>query len=63
MHVPCNISDEAADAVVELLFHNLRALDDRDLRRLIRAIFRIMSREVQRAAQHERERIVAASEN
>ena len=54
MQIPSNISDAFADALVELCFLCLPAVDPDDLAGFIGAILRIAEREVRRAVAEER---------
>jgi hypothetical protein len=56
MHVPGNLSDDACDRLVELFFHTMPAVDPDDLAALLGAVLKIMSAEVRRAVEEERER-------
>ena len=56
MQIPSNISDDCADALVELCFLCLPAVDPDELARFIEAILRIAEREVIWAVAQERQR-------
>jgi hypothetical protein len=63
MHVPNNISEAACDRMVELLFCTMPAVDPDELAALLGAVLRIMSAEVRRAVEQERQRVTAPSAN
>jgi hypothetical protein len=63
MQIPSKISDECTDALVELCFLALPAVDADELARLIGAVLRIAAREVRRAATAERERLLTQGQN
>jgi hypothetical protein len=58
MRTPNNISDEAADALVELCFACLAPVDPDALAAFLGAVLRIVEREVRRAAADERRRAI-----
>ena len=63
MQITGKISDECADALGELCFLALPAVDPDKLARFIGAVLRIAEREVRRAAGAERERLLTAGRN
>lgn len=63
MNLPSNLSDDACDAVVELFFNTMPAVDPDELALLIGVVLRICSREVRRAVQNERERCLRQTKN
>jgi hypothetical protein len=63
MQIPSNISDECADALVELLFCAMPAVDGQELIAFLSCILRITEREVRRAAAAERERLLKPGRN
>lgn len=63
MPIPSKISDECADALVELLFCALPAVDGLELMAFLNCILRITEREVWRAAAVERERLLTPGQN
>jgi hypothetical protein len=56
MNIPHGVSDEAADALVELAFLALPSMDGKELTALLSAVLRIIAREVRRARAEERQR-------
>lgn len=54
--IPTNVSDECTDALVELLFCVLPAVDPDELIGFLNCILRIVEREVWRAVSEERRR-------
>jgi hypothetical protein len=63
VQIPSNVSDECADALVELLFYMMPAVDGPELIAFFNCILRIPEREVRRAAAAERERMLTAGQN
>jgi len=54
--IPTNVSDECTDALVELLFCVLPAVEPSELVGFLNCILRIVEREVRRSVAEERER-------
>ncbi len=61
--IPTNVSDECTDALVELLFCVLPAVEPNELVGFLNCILRIVEREVRRAKREEESRWTRHSSN